>query len=332
MIPRSGRRPARSENRLGPDPIIMPGPPASPSSTCHRRTPPCLCMDPSSPAIAEPDRSGPIGPSLCGRNDRSRPEEGRCGAPISRHRFTHWAASVPGSRRSAGLPWPSGRTVRWGLAATAVAALVLLAYLAASPLTTASNSYLASGRRFSSDDLIKVSRRSTACGSTIGSTISAGSPWPPTSSRRPRGRSPSSSWARVPWTRSATGRPRSSVWESFHDREVREHQRQAKILEIADQRARRDRGLVRPDQPPQGAAGSAQTAPRPSAFVRLETEGDRQLPFRTIQSITTNLTGAVPGPHPRVRSPSWIAGATSISTPAIRPSAPFPTAGPAKKS
>src|SRR5437763_1512385 len=36
-------------------------------------------------------------------------------------------------------------------------------------------------------------------------------------------------------------------------------------------------------------------APRPSAFVRLETEGDRLLPSGTIQSITTNLTGAVPG-------------------------------------
>jgi hypothetical protein len=34
---------------------------------------------------------------------------------------------------------------------------------------------------------------------------------------------------------------------------------------------------------------------KPTVFVSLETEEDRQLPFRTVQSITTNLTGALPG-------------------------------------
>src|SRR4051812_15336403 len=48
--------------------------------------------------------------------------------------------------------------VRWGLAAAMVAVVAVLGYASTLPLTSASNSSLLSGRRFSSDDLIKVGR------------------------------------------------------------------------------------------------------------------------------------------------------------------------------
>ena len=88
--------------------------------------------------------------------------------------------------------------------------------------------------------------------------------------------------------------PAAQIWESPRDKEVRENQEQAKILEamIGDLP-----GIVgsfvwinRP-KPRLGL----QPVAKPSAFVRLETEGDRQLPFRTVQSITTILTGYEPG-------------------------------------
>ena len=86
----------------------------------------------------------------------------------------------------------------------------------------------------------------------------------------------------------------SNFWESLHDKELRKYQGREKILEsmIGDLP-----GIVgsfvwinRP-KPRWGL----QPVVKPSAFVRLETEGDRQLPFRTVQALTTILTGYEPG-------------------------------------
>ena len=157
-----------------------------------------------------------------------------------------------------------------------------------------SNSYLASGRRFSSDDLIKVSRALDRL--RIDYRID--------DQRRvavaaDQFEAAAGAIAKLELGPRALNEIRdrtagSSVWESFHDREVREHQREEKILEtlineldgIVD-------AFVLINRPKERLG--LREAPRPSAFVRLETEGDRQLPFRTIQSITTNLTGAVLG-------------------------------------
>jgi hypothetical protein len=88
--------------------------------------------------------------------------------------------------------------------------------------------------------------------------------------------------------------PTTQFWESPRDKELRENQEQAKILEamISDLP-----GIVgsfvwinRP-KPKLGL----QPVVKPSAFVRLETEGDRQLPFRTVQSIIRILMGVEPG-------------------------------------
>ena len=189
MIPRSGRRPARPENRLGPDPIIMPGPPASPS-TCHRRTRPCLCRDrprrlPSRsfwsrwPELVRAERSQSSGGGSM-RSSRSVVTASRRAAP------------VPGSRRLAGLPWPSGRRfagvwLRWCLRSSCCWPI-----RPPRPATTMSNAYLASGRRFSSDDLIKVKSCARPPADRLPDRRSA----PGLRGRRPvrsgRGRSPSS--------------------------------------------------------------------------------------------------------------------------------------------
>lgn len=85
-----------------------------------------------------------------------------------------------------------------------------------------------------------------------------------------------------------------SPWESPRDREVREHQEKEKILEAMIGELHGVVGcFVRLHQP--RPRFGLQSASKPSAFVRLVTEGDRQLPFQTVQSITTILRGYEPG-------------------------------------
>ena len=86
----------------------------------------------------------------------------------------------------------------------------------------------------------------------------------------------------------------SSLLESLHDKELREQQGREKILEsmISDLpgiiRAFVQINRLKPTWGLQPVAKS-------SVFVRLETEGDRQLPYRTVQTLTTILTGSEPG-------------------------------------
>jgi len=188
-----------------------------------------------------------------------------------------------------------GPAVRWGLAAVTIVILVLLGYLGVGSLTTAESAYLGSGRRYGPDDLIKITRvlerqrfpyhiddqRRVAVASEQLEQASAAisklslGPRPPGEIRDDQ----------------SAG---SNFWESLHDKELREYQGREKILEsmIGDLP-----GIVgsfvwinRP-KPRWGL----QPVVKPSAFVRLETEGDRQLPFRTVQALTTILTGYEPG-------------------------------------
>ena len=82
--------------------------------------------------------------------------------------------------------------------------------------------------------------------------------------------------------------------ETPHDKEVREHQERAKILEAMIGDLPGVVGSFVWINRPKARLGLHQVE-KPSAFVRLETEGDRQLPFRTVQAITTILTGPEPG-------------------------------------
>ena len=184
--------------------------------------------------------------------------------------------------------------IRWALAAASVTVLVLLAYLGSTALTTAERSYLGSGRRYGSEDLARISR----------ALDRTRVPYQVDDQRRVAVPSDQRDQAETAIAKLELGPrlpgeirdqvPTAQIWESPRDKEVRENQEQAKILEamIGDLP-----GIVgsfvwinRP-KPRLGL----QPVARPSAFVRLETEGDRQLPFRTVQSITTILTGYEPG-------------------------------------
>jgi flagellar biosynthesis/type III secretory pathway M-ring protein FliF/YscJ len=86
----------------------------------------------------------------------------------------------------------------------------------------------------------------------------------------------------------------SFVWETSDERNRKNQLAKEKILEslisrldgvvwsLVSMRQVQDSAAVRSPQ-------------KPSAFVYLETEGGRQLPFRTVQSILTILTGYEPG-------------------------------------
>ncbi len=184
--------------------------------------------------------------------------------------------------------------MRWGLAGAAVVIVVLLGYLATGSLTTSERVYLASGRRYGPDDLVKITRllesrvidyhiddrRVAVASEQLDTAIAAISklelgPRPPGEIRDDQ----------------SAG---SSFLDTLHDKELREHQGREKILEsmISDLPGILG-AFVQINRPKPGWA--LQPVIKPSAFVRLETEADRQLPFRTVQTLTTILTGTEPG-------------------------------------
>jgi flagellar M-ring protein FliF len=184
--------------------------------------------------------------------------------------------------------------VRWGLAGVAVSILLLIGYLTSFFLAAAESSYLANGRRFSSDDLVKVSialdrqrvvykvddqKRVAVSGeqfdlaSSIIAKLSLG----------PRSLDDLRDWSAG-----------TSIFESIHDRDLREQQARELILQsLINKLPGIVASFVWINHPKDRLALHPST--KPTAFVSLETEEDRQLPFRTVQAITTNLTGAVPG-------------------------------------
>ena len=185
--------------------------------------------------------------------------------------------------------------VRWSLIGLAVTILGLLGYLAAGSLTTSECVYLGSGRRYGPDDLVKITRaldrqrlayhiddqrRAAVASDQLDLATAAISklelgPRPPGEIRDDQ----------------SAG---ASLLESLHDKELRQQQGREKILEsmISDLP-----GIIgafvqiNRTKPTWGL----QPVAKPSAFVRLETEGDRQLPYRTVQTLTTILTGTEPG-------------------------------------
>ncbi len=185
--------------------------------------------------------------------------------------------------------------VRWGLAGVTVVILVLLGYVAAGLLPTAESVYLASGRRYGPDDLVKITRlldrqriayhiddqrRVAVASDQLDMAAAAISklelgPRPPGEIRDDQ----------------SAG---STLWEPLHDKELREQQAREKILESMISDLPGILGAFVQINRPKSRWG-LQPVVKPSAFVRLETEGDRQLPFRTVQTLTTILTGTEPG-------------------------------------
>ena len=121
--------------------------------------------------------------------------------------------------------------VRWSFAAAVVSILIVAGYLGTASLAPAGSSYLASGRRFSPDDLVKVRRAlerqriDYRIDDQRRVAVSADE------IERPRRRSPSSSSGPRSLDDLRDQSAGSSVWESPHDKELREQQRQEKILE-----------------------------------------------------------------------------------------------------
>ena len=189
--------------------------------------------------------------------------------------------------------------VRWGLAAFTIVILVLLGYLGFGSLTTAESAYLGSGRRYSPDDLVKIKRVLER----------QRFPYHIDDQRRVAVASEQLELAEAAISKLALG-PRppgeireeqsagSSFRESLHDKELREYQGREKILESMISDLPGIIGAFVSINRPKPRWG-LQPVVKPSAFVRLETEGDRQLPFRTVQALTTYPDRQRAGSHRR---------------------------------
>jgi flagellar M-ring protein FliF len=202
-----------------------------------------------------------------------------------------WVRSSAGRLRSSGAV--RHPLARLALAAIAVIGVVAVGYLVATSVAPLSPRYLASGRSFSSDDLLEVfraleekrieyrpddNRRITVSAeqydqaSAVLSKLSIG--------RRSLGeiRDESSSW---------------SLLETSREKERRELVRREKMLEAMVTKFDDVVWAVVSLRYPQ-AQSVFQPRGKPSAFVFLETEKDRPLPALTVQSIATCLTAAEP--------------------------------------
>jgi hypothetical protein len=184
--------------------------------------------------------------------------------------------------------------IRWGSLVVFGVAFLAVGYWAAISLSTVGVRYLASGRRFSSEDLIKICRaldehritdfrlddRRVAVSaddfdeaSTLLGKIDIGR-------------------HSIEEIRTQPG-PMSLWGETTEERNQREQLKHERILEaMIGQQPGVVWSLVS-IQLPRVSIGM-RNPPKPSAFVYLETEGDRQLPFGTVQAITTILRGYVP--------------------------------------
>jgi len=184
--------------------------------------------------------------------------------------------------------------IRWGLVLTVVGAFLALGYWAATAFSTVSVRYLASGARFSSEDLIKICRafdehriadyrlddRRVAVStddfdeaSVLLAKIDVGR-------------------HSIEEIRSQPG-AMSLLWETSEDRVRRDQLKRERILEaMIGQQSGVVWSLVSIHHP--RAPTGVRNPPKPSAFVYLETERDHQLPFRTVQAIPAILRGYEP--------------------------------------
>jgi flagellar M-ring protein FliF len=209
----------------------------------------------------------------------------------ARAALTRLRAQVDRLRRSVISQRPA---IRWGLALAAMLGLAAAGYWAATSMVPVGARYLASGRRFSSEDLNKICRVLEAqrieyrCDDQHRIAIDADQfdqaaalvakldvgPRPIDEVR-----DQVNSW---------------SVWfEGPREREQKEKLAREKMVESM---IRKLDGvvwaLVWINHP--RASVWHRTAAKPTAFVYIETEGDRQLPFKVIQSIPEFLVGCEP--------------------------------------
>jgi hypothetical protein len=185
--------------------------------------------------------------------------------------------------------------IRWGLFAVPVSLFLLLLYLSVTPLAAPETIYLGSGRRYSSDDLNRISRilrrQQIAYQVDEQRRITVASD---VRDQAETAIAKADIGVRPPGDIRDDQAAGASPWESIYDKELREQNGREKILEAMISSLPGVVGsFVRINRP--RPRFGLQPTPRASAFVQLETEGDRQLPFRTVQSIMTILTANEPG-------------------------------------
>lgn len=189
-------------------------------------------------------------------------------------------------------------TLQWSVVALAVGGLSLAGYLAASALAPEGPTYLGSGRRYSSDDLLKITREldkqrirytllddhrivvAADAFDAAGAAVAKLEVGP-----RP-----------LEDIRDAVGQ--ASIFESPHDKEVREQRDKARVFErLIDDLPGVESSFVLINRSKQRVG--LRLVDRPSALVRLETDGGRELPFSVVESITSILTVSENGLTPQ---------------------------------
>jgi len=182
--------------------------------------------------------------------------------------------------------------VKWGLAVVGFLALAAVSYWGAGSLSNIGVRYLASSKRFWSDDLIKVCRALDKL--RIAYRVD--------DQRRVEVAADQFDQAAEAVSKLELGQQPIGVirddsssigfWDGAEERERKEKLRLEKILErlISDQEG--VLGLLVSIDRPHANAFSRNNA-KPTAFVYVETEGGRALPYRTIQAIPTILAANV---------------------------------------
>jgi flagellar M-ring protein FliF len=183
--------------------------------------------------------------------------------------------------------------IRWGSLVVGLAALLSLGYWAASALSTGGVRYLASGRRFSSEDLIKICRaldehRITDYRLDDRRVAVSAEDFDDASTLLGKLDVGKHSIEEIRTQSSAM----SLFWETTEDRLQREQLKDERILEAMIVKLPGVVWSLVSVHKPRGSMGM-RNPPKPSAFVYLETEGDRQLPFGTVQAIANILRGYV---------------------------------------
>jgi type III secretory pathway lipoprotein EscJ len=182
--------------------------------------------------------------------------------------------------------------VKLGLALAVILALAASSYWALGSLSTSAARYLASSKRFSSDDLIKI------CRALDKQRIS----YRVDDQRRVEVTSDQYDQAAETLSKLDLGQhsideiqndlASASVWDGPVEREKKDKRKLERILErlISDLE-----GVLSPlvsiDRP--HSPSFSRSSPKPTAFVYVETEGGRALPYRTIQAIPAILAANV---------------------------------------
>jgi flagellar M-ring protein FliF len=183
--------------------------------------------------------------------------------------------------------------VRWGVALFAVVVMTSTVYWAATSLGTVGVRYILAGRRFSSDDLIKICRNLDK--QKIARRVDG--------QRRVEVAADQYEQAADIVAKLDLGdraideildeSATSSIFDTPKEVEARQQRSQIKVIEkLIGQLDGVVSSIVSINRPP--TSKWMHSAPKHSAFVYIETEDDRPLPYQTVQSIPVILTGSDP--------------------------------------